>query len=98
MSYLTEPITKTGVMSHAACNRELYFRVQGKMDNSFLCIRFLQRLDVNKKNCKIELLSYLLNWSVDTVEVLSNEACDFIRKLSNFPAFLFIAANKLFTK
>lgn len=50
------------------------------------------------KNYKIQFLSYLLSWSEDTVEVLSNEACDFIRKLSNFQTFLFIAANELFTK
>lgn len=84
-------------MSHAACNRDLYFRVQEKTGNGFLCIRFLHRMYVNK-NYKIQFLSYLLSWSEDTVEVLSNEACDFIRKLSNFQTLLFIAANELFTK
>lgn len=53
MSYLTEHVTKTVVMSHAAHKRELYFRVQENMGNGFLCIRFLHRMYVNKKIIKL---------------------------------------------
>lgn len=52
MSHLTGHVIKTGVMSHAARNKDLYFRVQEKMGNGLLCIRLLHRMYVNKKIIK----------------------------------------------
>lgn len=57
MPFLTEHATKTDVMCHAAPNRELYFRVQEKMGNGFLRIRFLHRMYVNKKIIKFNSYS-----------------------------------------